>query len=74
MTLDELITIIRKMNGNYVWIYAGSRHYATVRSIYLERWFSEHKAFMWDVKDVLTIERLNNFIFPDIKVCFDMFD
>lgn len=74
MTLEELFQIIRKMNASNIYIYAGDRHYATVQGLYIRRWFLDHYLFRYYIKDIVSIDKMSNGVFPDVKVVFDMFD
>lgn len=74
MTLEELFQIIRKMNANHVYIYTGDKHYATTQGMNIRRWFLEHYSFRYNIRGVISVDRMDDTIFPDVEVVFDMFD
>ena len=74
MTLEELFMTIHKMNANHVYIYTGDKHYATVQGMYIRRWFLDHYSFRYDIRGVVSIDKMDDTAFPDVKVVFDMFD
>ena len=46
---------INDMSGHTIRLYINDNLFATFRRMCAELWFRQHKAIVWDIKDVLSV-------------------